>query len=181
MRVSLPMSSLTDLIDQYLTRYPAMTPADVYKLLYQGTLGPAHLIASPEDFAARLRAEYETVSPRGAGLLWEPVRPDGVLGRLNLRPFKARGGDVEALVVACLQTAERDWGTPEQLRTAWAGFVALCRTGRWEAFDLEEVLTLTIRLEEQSYPAVHHSARYREAYRPAYRLVSNTATSKPGR
>jgi len=31
------------LIAEHLNRYPAMQPADVYKLVYQGTFGPAHL------------------------------------------------------------------------------------------------------------------------------------------
>jgi hypothetical protein len=35
---------LTYLIDEYLARHPAMEPRDVYKLLYQGVLGPEHLI-----------------------------------------------------------------------------------------------------------------------------------------
>jgi hypothetical protein len=155
-----------------------MAPADVYKLLYQGVLGPEHLIASPDDFAARLRVEYEAVEPDDSEPLWERVRPDGTLRRVNLRPFKAREGDVESLTVACLRTAERRWGTPAELRAAWVGFVELCRAGRWPAFDPAEVLDLSVRLEEQGYPAIHHSARYREVYRPAYRLVEYTSGGK---
>jgi len=162
---------LTRLIDEHLARHPAMEPRDVYKLLYQGVLGLEHLVASPEDFAARLRAEYEAVFPDEAEPLWEPVHPDGALVRLNLRPFKARGGDVEQLITACLQTAERTGGTPEELRAAWATFVELCRAGQWKVFPLPEVLALFVWLEEHRYPPVHHSAGYREASKPAYRLV----------
>src|SRR5512136_2283430 len=106
------------LIDDHLARYPAMEPADVYKLLYQGVLGPEHLIASPKAFAARLRVEYDIQPSDDAEPLWEPVRPDGARGRVNLRPFKAAGGDVERLIAACLEIAERAWGTPAELRTA---------------------------------------------------------------
>ena len=45
------------LIDEHLTRRPLMAPADVYKLLYQGVLGPEHLVTSPGDFAARLEEQ----------------------------------------------------------------------------------------------------------------------------
>lgn len=160
------------LIDDHVTRYPAMEPADAYKLLYQGVLGPEHLIASPEAFAARLRAEYDAAPPDKAEPLWEPVRPDGTLGRVNLRPLKARGGGVEQLITGCLQTAGRAWGTPAELQAAWAAFVDLCRGGRWAAFSPAGVLALSERLAAEGYPAAHHSAAYREAYRPAYRLVS---------
>jgi len=148
-----------------------MEPHDVYKLLYQGVLGPEHLVASPGDFAARLRTEYETVPPCAVEPLWEPVRPDGALVRLNLRPFKACGGNVEQLIAACLRAAQRAWGTPEELQAAWATFVELCQAGKWEAFPLAEVLAFSAWLEEHGYPPVHHSAGYKKASTPDYRLV----------
>jgi len=164
-------AAVARLIDDHLARYPAMEPADIYKLQYQGVLGPEHLIVSPEAFAARVRTEYGAVPPDEAETLWEPVRPDGTLGRVNLRPFKASGGDVEQLIAACLETAGRTWGTPADLRAAWATFVELCRSERWVAFPLAGVLALSGRLKAKGYPPVHHSAAYRQAYRPAYRLV----------
>ena len=164
-------ASLARLIEEHIARHPAMEPCDVYKLLYQGVLGPEHLVASPEDFAARLRAEYEAVSPGEAEPLWESVHPNGELMRLNLRPFKARGGDVEQLTTACLQTAERTGGTLKELQAAWVTFVELCRARRWAVFPLPEILTFSDWLEERDYPPVHHSAGYKKASKPAYRLV----------
>lgn len=164
-------AALIRLIGGHLARYPAMEPRDVYKLLYQGILGLKHLVASPGEFATRLRTEYEVVCSDDSGPLWEAVRPDWRLGRLNLRPFKARGGDVELLIAACLQAAERTWGTPEELRAAWATFVAVCQAGQWQVFALPEVLAFSVWLTDHGHPTVHHSARYREAYEPAYRLV----------
>jgi hypothetical protein len=163
--------SLARLIAEHVARHPVMEPCDVYKLFYQGILGPKHLVASAEDFAARLQTEYESISSCAVEPLCEPVRPDRALVRLNLRPFKARRGDVEWLVAACLQTARQVWGTPEELRAAWATFVELCRVGAWETFPLLEVLDLSAWLEKHGYPVVHHSAGYKEASEPAYRLV----------
>jgi len=159
------------LVAKHLARHPAMEVRDVYKLLYQGVLGSGHIIASPEGFAARLQTEYETVSPCVAEPLWEPVHPDGALVRLNLRPFKARGGDVKQLIAACLRTAEVAWGTQEELRAVWAVFVELCRAGQWEVFLLPETLAFSAWLAEHGYPPVRHSADYKKASQPAYRLV----------
>jgi hypothetical protein len=159
------------LIDEHLARYPVMEPVDVYKLLYQGVLGPEHLIGSAKAFADRLRAEYGLVPPDDSGPLWEPVRPDGALGRVNLGPFKARGGDVERLLAACLETARRAWGTPAEVQAGWTTFVEMCQAGRWTALALADVLALSERLAADGYPPIHHSAAYRQTYRPAYRLA----------
>ena len=164
-------TALACLVDAHLSRYPLMQPEDVYKLLYQGILGPEHLISSPEEFAARLQEEYDVVFPEDVEPLWEAVRPDGALGRVNLRPFKAKLGSPAALARACLETARQVWGAPQDLREAWATFVSLCQPGRWIVFSLPQVLELAVGLEERDYPAVHHSQRYAEAYRPSYRLV----------
>ncbi len=164
-------TTLACLLDAHLSRYPLMQPEDVYKLLYQGALGPEHLTSSSKEFATRLREEYDAVLPGDDEPLWEAVRPDGSLGRVNLRPFKAKSGSPAALAAACFETTRQVWGAPQDLREAWVTFVSLCRSGRWAVFSLPQVLDLAAGLEEQGYPAVHHSQRYAEAYRPAYRLV----------
>ncbi|MGB9722741.1 MAG: hypothetical protein ACP5OO_03965 [Chloroflexia bacterium] len=163
--------ALSSLIAGHLARHRAMAPCDVYKLLYQGVLGPEHLVASA-DFDDRLRAEYAALPAEANEPLWEEVRPDGELGRINLRPFKARGGDLERLLAACRKTAGQIWGTVEELREVWARFVEQCQSGLWEEFPLPEVRALAAWLEEQGYPAVHHSPAYRAANRPAYRLLA---------
>jgi hypothetical protein len=158
-----------DLLNAHLARYPLMAPQDAYKLLYQGILGAEHLLAAPEVFAARLRAEYEAVPPAADAPLYEPVRPDGRLLRVNLRPFKAGGGNLERLLDACLAAASLRWGMTADLTAAWADLVEACGTGRWP--HLGDVAAFSTWLEANGYPAVHHSPEYREAYRPAYRLV----------
>jgi hypothetical protein len=160
-----------DLLDTHLARYPLMAPQDIYKLLYQGILGPEHLAAKPEAFAARLLAEYAAVSPVAEEPLYEPVRPDGRLLRVNLRPFKSRSGDPDRLLAACQAAAAAHWGTPDELRVAWATVADACRAGRWR--HLGEAETFSAWLDAHDYPAVHHSPQYHEAYRPAYRLVSD--------
>ena len=159
-------------VREHLLRRPGMELRDVYKLLCQGVRGPEHLVTTPDDFAARLHAEWETVAAEDSEPLLESIRPDQRLSRVNLRPYKARGGEVEALVEACLEAAGSTWGTPDDLRQAWATFVVMCRTDPATAFRLDEVLAFSGRLEAQGYPVLHHSQRYRDLYRPAYRLVS---------
>lgn len=165
--------SYLDLLDMHAARYRLMAGQDAYKLLYQGILGPEHLVSDPEAFQARLLADAlrAAVPPMADEPLYEPMRPDRRLLRVNLRPFKAAGGDIRALLDACLTAAAARWGTPEELRAAWAAVARACQAGRWP--HMGDVAAFSAWLEAHDYPAVHHSPRYREAYRPAYRLVSD--------
>ena len=135
-------------------------------------MGLAHLVESPESFVQFLRDEFASVPADDTTPLTEPLRPDGALVRLNLKPFKAAGGDVECLAGCCLQTASMTFGTSADLRAAWAGFIDLCRDGRWSQFSMVDVDAFTALVEQHGYPAVHHSPRYVQAYAPAYRLLS---------
>lgn len=166
------LDQVTAMVQDHLTRRPAMGPRDVYKLLYQGVRGPEHLISSPQAFREYLAAEWQALKPGGDDSLREPIRPDGSLLRLNLRPFKAAGGSLEGLTAACLETACRPWGTQDELQQAWTCFVDFCKAGSWPSLTLQELETFTSLLRENNFPPVHHSERYRELYQPAYRLLA---------
>jgi hypothetical protein len=144
---------------------------DIYKLLYQGVCGPEHLVTAPDEFATRLRIEWEAASSADTKPLLEYIRPDNSLARINLRPYKALGGDVDPLIAACLEAAQCAWGTPDDLRQVWSAFVEICRAEPAPAYSFDEVSAFSRWLEEQAYPAVHHSENYRSLYRPAYRLI----------
>lgn len=164
--------SLFRLIDQHFRWYPFMEPRDVYKLLYQGVRGPEHTIVNEAAFRERLLAEFAPLEARQGERLSEPVRPDGSLVRINLRPFKFQQGDLDWLAAACLAAGQQQWGKLEELQQAWETFLGLCREGRWPEFDLADVSSFLAWLEAQAYPAVHHSQAYQRRYQPSYRLIS---------
>ncbi len=164
--------ALTTLIQGHLARYPAAEPRDIYKLLYQGVLGPEHFIDSVEAFEAQLRADLDAVQPDENEPLWDPLRPDGLLGRLNLRPFKARGGDPARLLEACMRTAFQRWGTPEDLKRAWDTFASLTRQGAWPSQSPGRVDILTRYLILHNYPHMPHSTMFNRSYAPSYRVIA---------
>jgi hypothetical protein len=169
--------SLFRLIDQHLRWYPSMEPRDVYKLLYQGVLGPEHNIEDETAFRERLLAEFASLEARQGEPLYEPVRPDGSLLRINLRPFKLQKGDLESLIAACLAAGRQKWGEHEELKFAWDTFCGLCQEGRWPGFGPASVSECSVWLKARGYPAVHHSPAYRSCYQPSYRLTAKTALS----
>ncbi len=175
------MSELVDLpgwevlIAQHLRQYPAMTAQDVYKLIYQGVLGPEHLMPSPEAFTAVLQAELAGLQAGRGEALLEPVRPDGALSRINLRAWLSLGRPLDDLTAECLSAGRRAWGTPAGLRQVWAHFTALARRGDFPAIVPAQVAALQAQLEAAGFPALHHSKIYTGRYQPAYRLVAHYA------
>ena len=69
-------------------------PEDLYKLLHQAIMGPAHAAVDSAAALAALRAEWAEMAARrpdapAAEPLWESIRPDGALLRVHLRPLAA--------------------------------------------------------------------------------------------
>lgn len=161
------------MIARHLRMRSHMQVRDVYKLLYQGVMGSEHLVISPREFEDRLSVEFAEIEPGESDPLFESIHPAGLLQRVNLRPYKARDGDLPRLVEACLETARHQWGTLDELQAAWSVFVRLCQQGQWPSLFLPDVMAFTRWLEKSGFPSVHHSESYRNAYRPAYRLIGS--------
>jgi hypothetical protein len=163
---------LLDLLEQHLGWYPRMELRDVYKLIYQAVLGSEHLISSSEEFSRYLQLEYERLQPDSSQQLFEPLRPDGSLFRLNLRPYKSRQLGFAQLISPLLQTSQFATGTRAELQATWNTFVDLCRQYYVENYSETATRKFTRQLTTQDFPAMHHSEVYRRLYQPAYRLIS---------
>ncbi len=151
---------------------PESEAADLYKFLHQAIFGPGHAIP---DRTAAMSFMTDEIEGLGAPLPGEePCRTlggDPILVRVHLRPFVADGGDPEALVEAFVATAEQVHGSPNQMTEAIALVVKWLHSDRLQelATELEK---LGRDLAKHDYPAIHHSAAYSEAYKPAYRVVA---------
>ncbi len=164
--------SLLKLIEQHLTWYPLMEPRDVYKLLYQGVMGSEHLIASPDEYRNTLEEEFAGLQADPNEILLEPIRTDGLLYRINLRPYKSHSETLEGLIPALLASAREVTGSREELKATWEAFTLLCRGEKITIYQPHMIEEFSHWLEQLGYPAVHHSLAYNLAYRPAYRLIS---------
>ncbi len=159
-----------EVLAEQLARYPAMQAEDVYKLAHQATFGPAHLIVDAAAARGYLLSELAGVAADSSEPLVETLSVEPPLVRVNLRPFKARGADPEALVAALVRTASDVAGDPAALRARLEVAVEVLGA-RGKAAEAGRLKTLAAELEAQGFPAVHHSRVYSEAYRPAYRVV----------
>jgi hypothetical protein len=157
---------------QELRLHPDATADDAYKFLHQGVFGPGHAIDDRQSAARTLEEEVAGLAPTSvADPLCQPLGGPTPMSRIHLRPFLAAGGDISVLLDVFVASAAVAAGNATDMDAALAAAVAaLAKSGQWAlAGDLE---TLASGLAAASYPAVSHSERYRNDYKPAYRVVA---------
>jgi len=154
-----------------LNRYPLATLADIYKSFFQDEFGPGHLL---DDHAAALtfldreiettvnRFRYEP-EPCGLGRCYCRLSLDLVVGGIVSRQRFA-----EAFLRGSAGFTEPE-GETWSRRWTDMRMALLPLRPRIEEFD-EAAERIDDRLQHGQY-AMHHSARFREAYDPRYRIV----------
>lgn len=161
-----------------LAAEPSAGVEDAYKWLFQATRGGEH--SAPSEEAARkwLEKEWAGLGPPLPGEpLVVPLRPDGKVVRLNLRPFKEAGGDPEALLRAFLESARAFREEPGLFVAAWRAFGrALPRDGAGGR-NAGAFAELDRDAERAGWPARHHGALYAAARKPAYRVLTGEAAA----
>lgn len=147
---------------------------DAYKHLYQATRGGEHAAPDRESANAWLDNEWKGLAiPAIDEPLWEPLCPDGPIGRFNLRPFKAREGKAGELLEAFLVSAGDYKPDTTAFSEAWAGLGKRLQRKNIGKLDHKGWARLDAEMKKKNYPAVHHSSEYNKAHRPAYRVLTS--------
>ena len=159
---------LRELLLNHARRYPAMEPEDFFKLLYQMTFGPGHMVGDGEEALSRLSRE-RAASP----LRKIPFREDigGDFTRLWLS--SEEGKDVPDRILARLFTlsSREKTGTRDEFleRLLFAGELASEEVFAFSGGWFDEALEA---YRAAGLPALHHSDAFRKEYAPTYRVVS---------
>jgi hypothetical protein len=170
----------SDLLREHLDRHPLAEAADVYKFVHQSVYGPAHAVPSLEGARRWLDEEVAALPPGPAAEpLVERLSDDPPLVRLNLRPYLAGDGDLDALVRAFATTAAEVRGDVAAMRERLAAAVAALRDrGRGGVADA--LASVAAEQAERGYSALHHTPAFRAAYAPAYRVVDPRLVASVG-
>ncbi len=160
------MDELKNILRHHAGRYPQMQPADGVKLIYQNEFGGGHLIRDEEACLFRLRQEYAATEKRRDVPLYEPIG-NGIL-RVNLAAVPA--DFLEELGQLFLRGAAEHKGSPDRFRRKLEVLRPLTREGVF-SFGPEALEGYLSQYEKAGFPMVSHSRQYREAYRPAYRVI----------
>jgi hypothetical protein len=174
--------------DDQVPREPvAHSLVDIYKCLHQGEFGIGHLIDDLVNFQNRLFHDILKSHPTSDEPILENVSINGIVMRLNLRPFRALyGNDIEkacnVLAKVCINSSENTKGDNERFFSLLHGFRDLNREGKLRVGKtriifptdmvdhfLREVKKIVHRIGE--IPVFSHSAKYRQLNEPSYRVI----------
>jgi len=145
---------------------------DAYKWLYQAASGGEHAVPDEESARAWLRKEWASLGETVPGeALLVPLRPDGSLVRLNLRPYRDRGGKAEDLLSAFLAGARTFDPDPSLFRESWIALGEQLAVQPLGPLNRTEWNRLDAAMRKKGYPALHHSDGFTRARRPAYRVL----------
>ena len=142
-----------------------------YKLLHQAALGPGHAIDDAAAARKRFDAELAALAVGPDDPVADAISPDGRLARIHLRPYIQAGHSADALFEAFVQTARSHPASREKL-AKFCGCLGDLADSGGIPFSQKRVTEYFAGIAKQGYPVVAHSAAYREAYHPAYRVVS---------
>mgnify|MGYP000250483485 CR=1 FL=1 len=171
----MPCCSPTALIDFALPKWeadPSVRIEDAYKWIFQATRGGEHMAPSRERATKALEIEWSDSEPADGEAIWEPLCPCENIGRLNIRPFGARGGRSGDLVEAFLASCRSFSAHPDALLSAWNELGNRLEGKPSGRLDHDNWSSLDASLKAKNYPAIHHSMDYRTARRPSYRILT---------
>ena len=156
-------------IKKHLECYPKMEIQDVMKLLYQSEFGGGHLISNEEMSLKRIQEEYECINENEM-VCMSVIEPIGDrMCRIYLSAI-TNGMKPEVLNQIFVKSANHRTGTIEGLEAKLNQFMEACEQGIL-TFEPSSVKCVWEAWKEEGYPAKSHSATYREAYHPAYRVI----------
>lgn len=164
------------LIDFVLPKWeadPDVRIEDAYKWLFQATRGGEHMVQSREAAAEALAREWESAEAVcEEEPLWEPLSPDEKIGRLNIRPFKHRGGSIGNLIDAFVASTKAFASEQKDFLYAWNELGRRLDARLTSPLDYSEWSRLDAVMRAKDYTAIRHSEAYRTARHPSYRILT---------
>lgn len=162
------MQELRAILLAHAKRYPLMQPRDAVKLIYQNEFGGGHLIRDEEACLNYLRREYATLEKDPTAPLYENIG-NGIV-RVNLAAVKPE--DLAQLGQDFIASAAKHKGTLDSFLNKLEVLRKLTAEGVF-TFDTNALSAYLSEYKAAGYPAVSHSPEYRQAYKPAYRIILN--------
>ena len=164
-------ASWRPLVEAHVKRYPALEIEDVFKLLLHATLGAEHAAPSFPMAQRWLDDELRTMGSGPRELLVDTLGPQGRYARIHLRPFQQRGGNATKLARAFAQTPSDEPADTAAFHCALSQLRKMAAEHRLP-WPLAAVSAYMRGRARERWPAVHHSAAFEAAYRPAYRVIA---------
>ena len=150
---------------QQLQLHPAMGFQDIIKLCYQAAYGAEHLLADADKAKEYLYEEYKNVQAENLPI-YEEISEEHV--RINIAAWKYRELPIDVLFKMFLLSAKQNGSGDKKINEYLAWSCSLLKSPGLEYY-IENYKRNGI------FP-VHHSQKYRELEKPAYRVVEKKYT-----
>jgi len=152
---------------------------DAYKWTYQATRGGEHAVPDTESARKWLDREWSELGKSTANeAVWEPLCSGDEIGRLNLRPFKVKGGKADDLLEAFLASSREYKGEEKSFTAAWIELGKRLKKKPAGKLNHKEWSRLDAEMKAKNYPAIHHSETYQKGNHPAYRILTKGEMQK---
>jgi len=159
----------TFFIEKQIKLHPSMQMQDVIKMCHQAAFGVEHMLADRDKARQYFYQEYEATPASFSIPLYEPISDH--FCRINLAAWKARNLDPEELFELFVTSAQYNVpGTSTDLNTCTKAVEQLITKGMLP-FSPEEWNAYYVTYKNNGIHPVHHSEIYRQAERPAYRVI----------
>ena len=158
----------TAFLRQQCCRYPKLQVEDLLKALHQSTFGCGHFVSDQEQGLELLRQELAGCCGPG-----DCERLDGPYCRLHLGYLVKSGLSPETLMKLFVLSAREEEEPEEQtaaLEKKLSSLEAMAAAGELP-FSAGEVSEAVAAWRSAGFPPCHHSAAFRTAYAPAYRVI----------
>ena len=159
---------MKQIILAHLRKYPLMQAADMVKLLYQSEFAGGHLIADTAKSLDRIEAECAVSRSLTAQEAFEDIGSG--LCRLHLGAIPALGLRPKTVNGFFIASANLVKGSITRLNNKLDLLLECCQNGTLP-FDAKHTEAYLREYRALGCPPVSHSAQYRAAYAPAYRVV----------
>lgn len=160
--------SLIPYLTEQLRTHPSMTPQDIAKLCYQAAHGAEHLLSDLDRARGYLRREFEATAADAGIPLIEPI--SDAVARVNIAAWKARGLSPDTLFDLFAATATVS-GEGDARLVEYLAEAEVLLTQAETRISPEDWQAFSAWYAQNGRPAIHHSEAYRQAEKPAYRIV----------
>ncbi len=166
------LSGFQTIVLDHCSRYPELQVEDLYKLAHQAALGSEHAVKDLDSARQWLLRELDQLPDSSVEPLIDVISPNKSVVRVHLVPYIESGGDPDNLLQAFIQTANYFSGSTDLLREYWWDIEGLVKEVEIP-LQIESLKSFFERMEAHAFPAVHHSAQYKQSYQPSYRIIAN--------
>ena len=159
------------IIEYQLEKYPKMEPVDLYKFIYQGIMGPAHLGTTYEKIRTYLTKELDGLTGQEAQMV-ERISGDNKYIRIDLYAFKNAGGDPDSLAKLVLKSCQKTKQKQAKLIRCLE-IAARVIKNKQTTLSYQNFQKYKAKIRRDNFPVPHHSTTYIANYKPAYRVISS--------